>query len=210
MDSISISLSLIPISVYLLIIGLMNLSRHPFLVNGFRDTLAICVAVSGMIFVGPIAVFFPINAAVQFGSFIWVFLISLYVLIVALILLSQRPRLIVYNMNKQQFRIILANIVDKLDGQTRWAGDSLFMPNLNIGLHLESFDLLNNISLISNSNSPTSRDGWQKLERSLQQELSTQLVTRNPVAIWYIFISVVLLLTVLYSIIYYPFQLLNL
>lgn len=203
MDSQSIFLSFTPLAVYLLLLGLLNASRHPFLINGARDTAAFCLAISGMIIVGPMEIFFPVNAAIQFGSFVWFFLILLYALTILLIILCQRPRLIIYNIDKQRLRILLAETALRLDDQSRWAGDSLYMPSLEVSLRIEEFAPLNNITLASNGSS-VNRSGWKLLEKEIKRELEPVTVPRNPWAGGFILAAAILISITIYTAVYSP------
>ena len=55
-----------------------------------------------------------------------------------LLILSMRPRLVVYNITLEQLRPLLADVVARLDSEARWAGESLVMPQLGVQLHLEA------------------------------------------------------------------------
>ena len=55
-----------------------------------------------------------------------------------LVLLVLRPRLVIYNISVDQLRPILAELVEQLDSEARWAGDSLALPALGVQLHLDN------------------------------------------------------------------------
>jgi hypothetical protein len=164
--------------VYLLILGGINLARRPFTTSGTRDTAALGLAVSGMFMAGPFELFYPNAAAVTFGSFVWVFLAALYGLCLILLLLSLRPRLVVYNIAVDELRPVLAGLVEQLDEDGRWAGDSLSMPNLGVHLHIDSSAAMRSASLVS-SGPMQSHSGWRKLESGLTAALSRFEVRRN-------------------------------
>lgn len=203
MDTFSICVALGPLSIYLILIGMLNLSRRSFLVNGMRDTAAMCAACSGLIFVGPVRLFYPMNAAIQFGPFVWLFLLILYVLVVLLIILSQPPRLVIYNISSEQFRIILADVVGKLDPQVRWAGEGLYLPKLGVNLHLERWGTIRNVLLLS-SGPNQNRDGWQMLENALRREFQKSIAGRNSMGLVLTLIGIGLLIFVLFSLLYSP------
>jgi hypothetical protein len=101
-------LALGPVAIYLLLLGAINFSRRPFLVSGTRDAAVLGLAVSGLMIVGPLELFVPIHAVLRFGPYVWGFLILLYAMGLTLLLLFSRPRLVVYNVNAQELRPILA------------------------------------------------------------------------------------------------------
>ena len=109
-----------------------------------RDAAALGLAVSGLLLVGPLELFFPDVAMARLGPtggmMLLVFYVSFYGLLLVLVLLMLRPRLIVYNISADQLRSILAETVARLDTAARWAGDSLALPTLGVQLHLDSSD----------------------------------------------------------------------
>ena len=178
MDALHACLALGPPAVYLLLCGAVNLSRRPFLVSGTRDAAALGLALSGLFVIGPIELCLPDAAALRFGSFAWVLLLVLYALCLLLGLLLLRPRLIVYNTSADQIRAVLADLVEGLDGDARWAGDMLFLPNLGVQLHLDPFSLMRNVSLTSVGPNQSFL-GWHRLETALATAVSRLSVRRN-------------------------------
>ena len=80
-----------------------------------------------------------------------------------MVLLILRPRLVIYNISVDQLRPILAEVVERMDPEARWAGDCLFLPGLGVQLHLESFGWMRNVSLVS-SGPKQDYQGWSRLE----------------------------------------------
>lgn len=165
--------------MYLLLLGTINLSRRPILVSGVRDAATLALALSGLLIVGPMELFFPFEAAVQFGPYVWLLLLALYGLCVVLVLLLLRPRLIIYNISLERLRPILADLVDRLDSEGRWAGDSLALPGLGVQLYLDNFAAFRNVSLISTGRHQ-SLPGWRRLEADLADALAREETGRNP------------------------------
>ena len=178
MNAFVVCLSLIPLAVYFLLLGVIHASRRPFLVSGSMDMAALCAAAFGMVFAGPMNLFFPVNAAIRFGTYVWLILGILYFLIAMLIILYSRPRLIVYNIDKTTLEEILEKIANRLDDQSCWAGDSLFMPQEGITLHLECVSGLKNVTIVSNEKN-ASRLRWRNLKLLLSSELKKTVVSRN-------------------------------
>lgn len=178
MDAFHACLALGPLAVYLLLIGAINLSRRPFLVSGTRDAAALGLSISGFVIVGPIELCLPDAASVRFGAYVWVFLLALYALCVVLWLLMLRPRLIIYNVSADQLRPILAELVDQLDSNARWAGDMLVLPSLGVQLHVDSLAVMRNVSLTSVGRRQNPL-GWQRLEQALGAALGQVPPARN-------------------------------
>jgi hypothetical protein len=105
-----------------------------------------------------------------------------------------RPRLVIYNIHRDEIRALLAMLVDELDRDAKWAGECLLLPNLRIQLHVETFAPMRVVQLVS-AGPRQSYEGWKKLERVLNQSLRQTSRTRNPVG--FSFICCGLLLVVL-------------
>jgi len=178
-DPFRLCLALGPVAVYLLLLGGINYSRRPFLVSGTRDAAALGLALSGLVVVGPMELFFPDVVAIRFGPYAWVLLLGSYAAGLVLVLLLLRPRLIIYNMTLDQLRPILAELVPQLDPEARWAGDSLAMPTLGVQLHVDGLRTMRNISLVA-AGDRQSHAGWRELERTLAAALGRADVGRNP------------------------------
>jgi hypothetical protein len=180
-DPFRLCVALGPLAMYLLLLGAINLARRSLLVSGVRDAAALALAVSGLVVVGPMELFFPYTSAATLGSYLWVWLLllALYVMCVLLWLLLLRPRLIVYNNSADKLRPVLADVVAQFDADARWAGDSLAIPGLGIQLYIDPFTPLGNVSLIS-AGGNQSHAGWRRLEAALRAALAREEVGRNP------------------------------
>jgi hypothetical protein len=164
--------------MYLLLLGAVNLARRSLLVSGVRDAAALALAVSGMVVVGPMELFFPFDSAVKLGPYVWLLLLALYVMCVVLWLLLLRPRLVIYNISGDKLRPILADVVGQF-GDARWAGDSLAIPGLGVQLYMDHFAALGSVSLLS-AGSNQNHAGWRRLETDLRAALAREETTRNP------------------------------
>ena len=175
-------LALGPVAIYLLLLGAINLARRPLVVSGGRDAAALGLAVSGLVFVGPMALLFPEGVAAHFGpagtKYLWLMFIGLLAICLIMVLLVLRPRLIIYNISIDQFRPILAEVVERMDPDARWAGDCLFLPGLGVQLHLESFGWMRNVSLVS-SGPKQDYQGWSRLGLELATALRSIEVPWN-------------------------------
>jgi hypothetical protein len=177
-DSFQACLAFGPPAVYLLAIAAVNLRRRPTIVSGMRDMAALGLTMVGLIMVGPMELCFPESAALHLlRSLVWIPLLALYGLCVVLVLLTMRPRLVVYNVSVEEVRRALADVVAGLDAEARWAGDSLSLPRLGVQLHLDSAGM-RNVSLVS-SGPHQNYVGWHKLHRGLAASLRTLRVKRN-------------------------------
>jgi hypothetical protein len=179
MDSVHLAVAVTPLAIYLLRLGMLNLFRWPVVKSGARNIALLGFALSGFVVVGPMALFLPNAAAIAFGPWVWLLLIIFYALCITLWVLLARPRVIIYNATMELVRPVLAEIAERLDGEVRWAGDSVVLPQANIQMHLEPYPPMRNVSLVA-IGERQSYTGWQRLERELRTALRATEVPRNP------------------------------
>jgi len=190
-DPLRLTIALVPLASYCLLIALLNARRRPFLTTGGADLAALGAALSGLVLVGPIELFRPEAASAEYGSYVWLFLLVFYWLCVWLLVLLGRPRLVVYNISCEELRPVLAEAARAIDAQARWAGDSLALPTLGVQLHLESFDFMRHVSLIS-SGTEQNLNGWKQLAWQLKQRLEPLRVEPNPRALGLVLFAIAL------------------
>ncbi len=186
MDPLHFCIAVGPLAIYLLVLGIINLSRRPFVTSGGRDTAALGVAVGGFALAGPIELFLPDLAAQRFGPWVWLLLLMLYGLCLTLVVLLVRPRLVVYNTTVDQLRPILATVASELDKDARWAGECLVIPKLGIQLNVEAFSVLRNVQIVS-AGPRQNYHGWQYLENELSKAL--RRINNVPNVSGFLFIS---------------------
>lgn len=192
MDPLHFFIAVAPVAVYMLMLGLINLRSRPFVTTGARDAAALGIGIAGLVIAGPMKLFFPEGAASQFGGLIvWLLLLAFYGLCVSLAVLMMRSRLVVYNVSSEQLRPILGQIAMELDPKSRWAGDSLIIPKLNVHLHMENVDWLRNVQLTSGGNQQ-SFEGWRILGVELKKALQPIKVGPNIIGIGMLLASGVL------------------
>jgi hypothetical protein len=162
------------------------------LTTGGADLATLGAALSGLILVGPIELFRPEAASAEFGSYVWLFLLLLYWLCVWLAVLLAKPRLVIYNISIEALRPVLAETARNIDPRARWAGDSLTLPTLGIQLHLESFDLMRNVALVS-SGGVQNLTSWKRLAGQLYQRLQPLRVEANPRALGMVLTALLLI-----------------
>ncbi len=188
MDPLRFCLAIGPVTVYLLLLGAVNLSRRPRLVSGVRDAAALALAAAGLAIIGPLellfpfgplSLLFPFESALRSGPYVWLGLTAMYGMCVVLWLLVLRPRLVIYNLSADKLRPVLAELAGRLDPAARWAGDCLSLPGLGVQLYVDSFASLGSISLCS-AGGNQSRAGWRRLETALGSALRREEVGRSP------------------------------
>jgi len=178
-DALHLSIALGPLAVYFLLLAFINLSTRPFLTTGARDVAALGMAVSGFIVAGPMELFLPEAASNRFGAYVWLLLLAFYALCLALLVLLMRPRLVIYNVNPDQLRSLLAEVVAELDNDPRWAGDSLMLPKLGVQMNVELFGMMRNVQLVA-AGPRQSYVGWKRVEVALAKVLRQTKASPNP------------------------------
>lgn len=168
-----------PLAVYLMLLGMVNLSSRPLVTSGARDAAALGVGVCGFIMIGPFKLLLPLATAFHWGALIWPLLLAFYALGLTLVVLLLRPRLIVYNIPAEQVRPLLANLVGQLDQEARWAGECLVLPALGVQLYVEASPAMRNVQLVA-AGHRQSYEGWRRLETALAQALRRTTGVRNP------------------------------
>jgi hypothetical protein len=191
-DPLRLAIALVPVAAYVLVLGLLNLRRRPFLTSGGCDLTALGIALSGLMFVGPMELLRPESATRSFGNYIWLFLLLFYWLWLLLAVLLSRPRLVVYNISTEELHPILAEAASRIDPAARWAGNQLSMPSVGVQLHLDSFAVMRNVSLVA-SGGRQNLDGWRRLAAELGPPLRSMRVKSNPRALGFLTVSLAML-----------------
>jgi hypothetical protein len=202
MDPLHLAIAVGPLAVYLLLLGLVNLSRRPWLTTAARDAAALGAAVMGLAIVGPIKLFIP-EQAMSRGPFAWVLIVALYILCVTLLALLLRPRLVIYNITLEQLRPVLGETTAALDPDARWAGASLALPRLGVSLYVEPSAAMRNVQLIA-TGPRQNFAGWRVLENALRGELRKMSVPPNPLGASLILFGVAMIALAAYQTITQP------
>ena len=137
------------------------------------------------------------------AKYLWLMFVALLAISLVMVLLILRPRLIVYNISVDQIRPILAEVVERMDPDARWAGDCLFLPGLGVQLHLESSGWMRNVSLVS-SGPKQDYQGWSRLERELAAALRSTEMPWNLAGVMLLSVGNVLMIWLAWAIIRDP------
>ncbi len=194
MEPFAACLAFGPLAIYLVFVGLLNLARRPVVLGGARETLALGLALGGLVVVGPLQLFMPLEAAAQFGAYVWLLMASFYALSLLLAVILSRPRLVIYGITMEQLRPLLEETVRRLDGDAAFAGRAVNLPLVRIGFHVETFPPLANISLVATSYDQ-SASGWRRLEAALRERLQSTSVRLQPHGVWLVLAGMAILAT---------------
>jgi hypothetical protein len=177
--------------MYLFVLGAVNLSRRPLVTSGARDTMALALAISGFVAAGPMELFLPEAVAVYWGGWVWGLMLACYGLMVALLVLTMRPRIIVYNCTRENLRPVLTEVVTRLDPAALWAGDTVHLFQLGVEFHLDHQPLLKTVQLAA-AGADQDFGNWRRLEAELGAALRTTPVDPNPLASVFLSVGLVI------------------
>lgn len=145
-----------PVAIYLIVLGLLNRSRHPLLISGIWDGIFLLFGVSGfLLFAGP-AVFSALNErwrlfwllgkgdaplAEPRGAWqFWIFLSLLYFILIvggaAYYLWRQRHITAIYNADAEQIEHVVSEICEQSEVYPVRSG-GLFVFGLSLGMSPE-------------------------------------------------------------------------
>jgi hypothetical protein len=178
-DPLHSCIAIVPLAVYLFVLGALNLSSRPRCISGVADSFLLGAGLAGFVVIGPLQLFLPSATAFRMGMWVWPLLLTAYLLCLTLYVLLSRPRIVIYNMNAQQLRPLLAEVFSELDSEVRWAGDSASLSRLGVQLHVETTAPFRNAQLIATS-SEQNYEAWGQLQKKLARRLLAESGTRNP------------------------------
>lgn len=179
MDPLHACIALGPLAMYFLVLGAINLSPRPLITTGARDAIALGLAISGLVVAGPMELFMVERAAVQYGGWVWLIMLTCYGLIVLFLALMLRPRLVIYNITSEQLLPALEEVLGKIDPQFRWIGNSITSEQLGVQFTVETQPVMKNVQLVS-AGPQQSFSGWRRLEWDLAAALRGKRGTPNP------------------------------
>lgn len=208
MATAHLCIALGPLTAYLMLMGLINASRKPFVTSGARDLFSLALGISGLIMIGPLRLFVPEQALSAFGPWTWALLAAFYVLSVLLMGMTARPRLVVYNITSTQLKTSLGILVAELDKTAKWAGDSVELPQLGIQLTIESKNTMRSCQIVAVGHSQNLAS-WARLRQELSAHLKKVNVSANPYALSMIGCALVLGTLIAFQIIQNPQIVLN-
>ena len=161
-----------PLGIYLVFLGVVNLSSKPRLLTGRQDFSALSLGISGLVIVGPMQVLLPETAMIRFGNNAWYPMVLLYLFCTTWLLLLSRPRLILYNLTKNEFLNLMENILSRNNWSVHWHGNVVQISEIGIQFEIISFTTTKNVALRA-TRFEQSLAGWRALRKTLLTELQT-------------------------------------
>ena len=173
MSFFSPATALIPLAIYLIYLGLVNLSPKPQIFTGTVDSAALSIGVSGLVVAGPMQLLLPHVAMVRFGDNVWYPMVLLYLFSVTWLLLLSRQRLIVYNIQTDVFQRLLETVIDHNSWSAHQSENILRITEIGVDLEILSIKEMKNITLRPVRFEQSGR-GWQRLRNELSAALEKQ------------------------------------
>ena len=164
-DYLRLSLGLIPLGVYLIVMGFLAMRRRPTLLTSGQEALLLGFALMGFALIGPIELFFPTGAYAALGQWTWILLIALYVLLVLLFALQRQPGWTVLGLDSQGFRNVLSEILEQGDIKHAWLGNHLQISEWDLQAMIEPSRGFQSVSHLSATGKQRNILGWYQLER---------------------------------------------
>lgn len=128
-----------PLIVYLLALSIIRIGGFVWVTTGARDLAAVIFAISGLIVIGPLELFFPNTTAALLGPWVWAPLLLLYFLIACLVVLNSRPKLVVYGRTLEEVYPAMVRAACALDASAIENAEQLqlHLPALSAHLRLD-------------------------------------------------------------------------
>ena len=170
-DPFSVALALGPLAIYLIVIGCLQSARKPIVTTGAQDTAALGIGISGFLMVGPLVLFFPKMAYGMLGGIVWVMLIAFYLLTLLLIILTMRPRMVVYGLDASEIRTPMLRAAQSIDPEARLEGEQIWFPSVGCSIRLDMLTAADVPQIVPQSQQ-ISPVFWRRLLKALRLELS--------------------------------------
>ena len=190
---IPFAMAAIPLAMYLIMLGAIRLRRRPLVTTGWRDIAALGIAIIGLVAIGPLQLFFPTYASARFSGWVWVMLLMLYLLGLLLVMLSCRPRLIIYGLDEEPFHRLLKESATHIDPQASWQGQILTLPSAELQLVAEPTGA-RSVQQATSVSGPASIPQWMKLERELVRRCESERASQQRAGAAWLIISGLLLI----------------
>ncbi len=180
MEPFTLLLSLTPLWIHVLVSAVIRLSGRFCVSTGGREIAMLAFAVSGLIAVGPVELFFPMAAAAVFGPMVWLVLALFYVLCISLIILGTAPKLVIYGARPHDLAEPLMRAAKQLDNRAEMneAGLQVTLPTVGIHLRIAGQSSVDHAAVIAFEDN-LSPKFWVALKLALHKEVAGIRVPRS-------------------------------
>ena len=164
-DYLRLALGLLPLAIYLLVMGLLALKQRPTLLTSGQEALLVGFALSGFALIGPIELFFPTGAYAALGEWVWMLLLLLYGLLVVLFSLQRAPSWTVLRMNGNSLRESIEKVLDQASIEHTWNGNQIEIPQWGVNAIVQESRGFRNTSHLIPCGRQRSLIGWYEFEK---------------------------------------------
>ncbi|MFM8570992.1 MAG: hypothetical protein ACKOAU_05290 [Pirellula sp.] len=165
LDYLRLAIALIPLGVYLSVMGLLALRKKPTLMTTGQEALLLGFAVFGFALIGPIELFFPTRAYATLGDWAWLLLAALYSLFVLLFALQRSPGWTVLGLHCEGLQALLDRALCESSIEHTWMGNQLEIPAWELRAIVEPSRGFRSTSHLTPCGKQKSLIGWYELER---------------------------------------------
>ena len=167
LDYLRLALGLIPLGIYLLVMGCLALKKTPTLLTSGQEALLVGFALSGFALIGPIELFFPTGAHANLGQWVWLLLMALYFLIVLLFALQRSPSWTMLGLSCKQLQLLIDQALIDQSIEHSWLGNQLEIPQWSVRAIVEPSRGFPSTSHLTPCGKQPSLMGWYELEKLL-------------------------------------------
>lgn len=201
MDTLHFAIAAVPLGTYFVVLGLLCAAPRPLVVSGGRDVLAMGLASVGLMIVGPMELFLPEAAADRFGWFVWPMMVAVYLLIIILYVLTERPRIVVYNVKLEDMGELLTKACRDLDPSLEVRTQIVESESQGIAFSIEPARYSKNLELVAGGGAQ-SLSAWRRLEQALSEHARSIRSGFNSHALSLVLTGLVMLIGASYFVAY--------
>lgn len=193
------ALILLPLAVYLLVLGLgVNRRRHPVMVRGDKNLLGLLLGLSGFLLLGPPS--WLAHPFLRWGSpTYWLAYLGYVCVLTGIcwgLMFRQRHTWVIYNIDPFVCTEILQEILAELNIPYTATPGRIAFANGRLMLDIDSTSLLYNVSLRWHGGEPALR---KAVEDRLAQVLAEVETRDNPAAVLLTFVASMLFMLILFA-----------
>lgn len=182
-DPIRFAFALLPLAVYFGVLGSLRMRPYPTIVSRSLDILLLGLGCVGIIAIGPLELFFPRAAYSLIGNWVWLVLLSLYLLVLLLVAFNMPPGVVVYGINKDRLREELCRHFEDKQVHHEWLADTFRAPACGLYGQVSSAGS-RDISILCAVGQEQNLMEWLKLERAVAQRIQKATLDRSPMGYW--------------------------
>lgn len=184
-DYLRLAIGLLPLAIYLLVMGLLALKQRPTLLTSGQEALLVGFALSGFALIGPIELFFPTGAYAALGEWVWMLLLLLYGLLVVLFSLQRAPSWTVLQMNSNRLRESLEKVLDQASIEHTWNGNQIEIPQWGVSAIVQESRGFRNTSHLIPCGRQRNLIGWYEFEKHFTaSDVFTESASRDRSGVW--------------------------